>query len=106
MSKSRTYVENKLKSSNSVLDVAKWHFHNKSSKRIWATLQWLNRNEMLTDDGIENFNNGYKGLNNVLRISEKDVTSEGLKVMTQCYPSIGDQFNKVDTILSRCYKKL
>lgn len=106
MSKSRTFIENKLKQSNTVYDSAKWHFHNKSSKKIWATLQWLSKNDLLTETGKETYELGYKGLNNILKITQKDVTDEGHIVMLNCYPKIEDAWNKVDTILSRCHKRL
>lgn len=106
MSKSRAYIETKLKLNSNVYDSAKWHFHNKSSKKIWATLQWLHKNDLLTEVGLETYNLGYKGLNNILRITKEDVVDDGKKVMETCYPQIGDAWNKVDTILSRCYKRL
>jgi hypothetical protein len=106
MSRSRTYIENRLKSNDNVIDTAKWHFHNKNSKKIWATLQWLNKNEYLSEKGLETYNLGYKGSNNILKISKDDLTEDGYKVLTKCYNQIGDGWDKVDTILSRCSKRL
>lgn len=106
MSRSRTYIENRLKLNENVIDTAKWHFHNKNSKKIWSTIQWLNKNNYLSEKGLETYKLGYKGSNNILKISKDDLTEEGYNVLTKCYEQIGDNWDKVDTILSRCSKRL
>lgn len=106
MGHTRTYLQKKLQENNNVIDHAKWHFHNKNSKRIWNTLLWLYKNNLLSEKGLETYNHGYKGNNSILKISQDDLTEDGIKVMDHCYRLIGDKFDKVDTVLSRCYKKL
>lgn len=106
MSHSRTYLQNKLRENTEVVDFAPWHFHNKNSKRIWNTLQWLYKNNLLSPRGIETYNVGHKGRNNILKISYQDLNDEGLKVIEKCYHLIGNKYDRVETILSRCAKKL
>lgn len=106
MSKTRTQIEQKCKQNVTVHDVSKWTYKCKTSKKIWAAIQWMNKNNLLNESGLTLLEYGYKGNNGILKITTRDLLPEGNTVMRDCYPLIGDKVDKVETILSRCYKKI
>lgn len=106
MSKSRTQIERESKNNVTVHDVSKWNYKCKNSKKIWNTILWLYKNDLLTEKGMQLYYNGYKGHNGILKIKTTDLKEAGNIIMRTCYPTIQDKFDRVDTILSRCYKKL
>jgi hypothetical protein len=106
MTKTRTQIEQKCKQNIMVHDVVKWTFMCKHSKKLWAAIQWFHKHDMLTERGLDLINYGYKGHNGILKITTRDLIPIGNNIMRECYTLINDKFDKVDTILSRCSKRI